>query len=711
MRTDAVLAGLDPEQRTAVTAPAGPVCILAGAGTGKTRAITHRIAYRTLTGEVSSRHVLAVTFTARAAAEMRARLGALGATGVQARTFHAAALRQVRYFAPRLLEGRQMPELLESKARMVGLAAARAGVRTDRTGARDLAGEIEWAKSSLVEPGEYAVAATKALREPPYEPAKVAEVFAAYETLKRRQGVIDFEDMLRAAVWGIEEHPDVAEEIRNQYRHFVVDEYQDVNPLQQRLLDAWLGGRDDVTVVGDASQTIYSFTGATSAYLIDFPRRLRNAVVVRLVRDYRSTPQVVGLANAVIRQARGSEARLRLELVGQRPPGAEPELKIFPDEAGEAAAGARRCRELISSGTSPSEIAVLFRTNAQSETYEEALAEAEVPYVVRGAERFFERPEIRQAMIALRAAVRSTPGETPLVPAVVDALAATGWAREQPPAGGAAREQWEALAALVALAEEYAKAPALVPIGEAGAVQRDVSLTEFNDELSRRAEQQHAPTVEGVTLASLHSAKGLEWDAVFLVGLSDGTLPTTYAKTPEQLEEERRLLYVGVTRARQWLWLSYGQARSAGGRARRPCRFLPQLERHSSTERAGDRSRKPDRRRPQVSSCRVCGATLLAGADRKLGRCPTCPSDLDEDLFERFQVWRKRTAEELKVPAYVVFTDATLVALAERRPSKPAELLAIAGIGPRKLGQYGDAVFALVGGASPDELVTKNFEN
>src|SRR3954469_17290740 len=314
-----VLAGLDPEQRRAVTAPAGPVCILAGAGTGKTRAITHRIAYRSLAGEINPRHVLAVTFTARAAAEMRARLATLGTEGVQARTFHAAALRQLRYFAPRLLEGRQMPELLESKARMVGLAAAKAGVRADRTGARDLAAEIEWAKSSLVEPGEYAVAATKALREPPHEPAKVAEVFAAYETLKRRQGVIDFEDMLRAAVWGIEEHPDVAEEIRNQYRHFVVDEYQDVNPLQQRLLEAWLGGRDDLTVVGDASQTIYSFTGATSAYLIDFPRQRREAVVVRLVRDYRSTPQVVGLANAVIRQARGSEAPLRLRLGGQPP--------------------------------------------------------------------------------------------------------------------------------------------------------------------------------------------------------------------------------------------------------------------------------------------------------------------------------------------------------------------------------------------------------
>ena len=706
-----MLAGLDPEQRTAVTAPAGPVCILAGAGTGKTRAITHRIAYRTLAGEISPRHILAVTFTARAAAEMRARLTALGATGVQARTFHAAALRQVRYFASRLLEGRSMPELLESKARMVGLAAARAGVRADRTGARDLASEIEWAKSSLIEPGEYAVAAAKAMREPPFEPAKVAEVFAAYESVKRRQGVIDFEDMLRAAVWGIEEHPDVGEQIRAQYRHFVVDEYQDVNPLQQRLLDAWLGDRDDLTVVGDASQTIYSFTGATSSYLIDFPRRRRDAVVVRLVRDYRSTPQVVGLANAVIRQARGSEARLRLQLVGQRPPGAEPELKIFPDEAGEAVAVARRCRDLIAAGTPASEIAVLFRINAQSEVYEEALAAAEVPYVVRGAERFFERAEVRHAMIAMRAAVRSTPGETPLVQAVVEALAATGWQRETPPSGGAAREQWEALAALVALAEEYSGNPAVEPIGQAGAVQRDVTLAGFTEELARRAEQQHAPTVEGVTLASLHSAKGLEWDAVFLVGLADGTLPTTYAKTPDQIEEERRLLYVGVTRARQWLWLSYGQARSPGGRPRRPCRFLPQLERTSPTERAIPQSRKPDRRRTQVSSCRICGATLLAGADRKLGRCPDCPSDLDEELFERLQAWRARTAAELKVPAYVVFTDATLVALAERRPAAPAELLAIAGIGPRKLGQYGAAVFALVGGASPDQVAAENFEN
>ncbi|WP_431900250.1 ATP-dependent DNA helicase UvrD2 [Micromonospora chalcea] len=698
-----VLAGLDPEQRSAVTAPAGPVCILAGAGTGKTRAVTSRIAYRALTGDIAGRHVLAVTFTARAAAEMRSRLTVLGVQGVQARTFHAAALRQVRYFAPRLLAGRAMPELLDSKVRVVTLAAAKVGLRADRAAARDLAAEIEWAKSSLVEPGEYVVAAAKALRETPYEPARVADVFDAYERLKRGNGVIDFEDMLRAAVWGIEEHPDVAEQVRNQYRHFVVDEYQDVNPLQQRLLEAWLGGRDDLTVVGDASQTIYSFTGATSSYLVDFPRLHRGATVVRLVRDYRSTPQVVGLANAVISQARGTEARLRLELHGQRRPGPEPELRIFTDEPAEANAVAARCRALVAGGTPAREIAVLFRTNAQSEAYEKALSEAGVPYVLQGAERFFERSEVRQAMIALRAATRSASVDTPLPAAVVEGLSAVGWAPDASPPGGAARERWEALAALVQLAEEYAADAEAEP-----------GLTGFTEELARRAAQQHVPTVEGVTLASLHSAKGLEWDAVFLVGLAEGTLPTTYAKTMEQVEEERRLLYVGITRAREWLWLSYATARSPGGRARRPSRFLPQLDRSGGGERAGGGgpARRAERRRPQVVSCRICGATLLAGADRKLGRCPTCPSDIDEELYERLRDWRQRVAGAQKVPAYVVFTDATLTALAERKPGRTEELVAIAGIGPRKVGLYGDTVLALVAGATVDEVCSqKTSEN
>ncbi len=682
---DRVLAGLDDEQRAAVTAPAGPVCILAGAGTGKTRAITHRIAYRALTGEIAARHVLAVTFTARAAAELRARLVGLGVDGVQARTFHSAALRQVRYFAPRVLAGRAMPELVESKARLVTLAAARAGLRADRTAARDLAAEIEWAKSSLVEPGEYEVAAAKAARDLPFEAAKVAEVFAAYEQIKRGNGVVDFEDLLRAAVWAIEEHPDVAEQVHAQYRHFVVDEYQDVNPLQQRLLDTWLGGRSDVTVVGDASQTIYSFTGASSTYLVDFPRRYRGATVIRLVRDYRSTPQVVGFANAIIRQARGAEARLRLELVGQRPAGPEPELRVLPDEPTEAAAVARRCAELIGAGTPAREVAVLFRTNAQSETYEGALAEAGVPYVVQGAERFFERAEIRQAMAALRGAVRSTPPEIPLADAVVLALEAVGWRPNEPPPGGAARERWEALSALAGLADEVGG-----------------TLEEFCDELTRRAAVQHAPTVDGVTLASLHSAKGLEWDAVFLVGLAEGTLPTPYAKTAEALEEERRLLYVGITRARQWLWLSYAAARSPGGRQRRASRFLPQ-----AGPAAGGRPAPPGQARPRavVVSCRVCGSALLSGPERKLGRCADCPSDLDDELHERLREWRVRVAAAQRVPAYVIFTDATLVAIAERKPARTEQLVEIAGIGPRKLGLYGEAVLALVDGAAVDELV------
>ena len=691
-----MLAELDEEQRAAVTAPPGPVCILAGAGTGKTRAITHRIAYRVLTGQIQTRHVLAVTFTARAAAQMRDRLARLGVAGVQARTFHAAALRQLRYFAPRLLDGRELPEVVESKARLVGLAAARSGLRTDRTGARDLASEIEWAKASLVEPDDYAVAAVKAGREPPFDPVKTAEVYSAYEQIKRNAGVIDFEDLLRAGVWAIEEHSDVADQVRAQYRHFVVDEYQDVNPAQQRLLQAWLGGRDDLTVVGDASQTIYSFTGATSNYLIDFAQRSRGTVV-RLIRDYRSTPQVVALANQIIQLARGEEARLRLELVGQRPPGPEPVLRAYADEPAEAAGVAARCTELIAGGTPPREIAVLFRTNAQSQAYEEALAEAAVPYVVRGAERFFERAEVRGAMVALRAATRTTPPEVPLREAVLAGLDAVGWRPDAPPPGGAARERWEALAALVNLAEEFDPGDA-----------QGRSLSDFCEELARRVALQHAPTVDGVTLASLHSAKGLEWDAVFVVGLVEGTLPTSYARTPDAVEEERRLLYVGITRARQWLSLSYAAARSPGGRQRRPSRFLPVDDAPAGRVPGGRReTRDADgtRRRLIAVPCRVCGATLTDAAARKLGRCATCPSTMDEELFARLREWRTAMATAQGVPAYVVFTDATLTALAERRPSASEQLTAIAGIGPRKLGLYGAAVLALIAGARPADVL------
>src|SRR5215217_2956934 len=368
---EAVLAGLDDEQRTAAQAVSGPICILAGAGTGKTRTITHRIAYGVHTGAYVPEQVLAVTFTARAAGELRGRLAALGVGGVQARTFHAAAMRQLRYFAPRVLGG-PMPGLVENKLRLVASAASRSRLSTDRTSLRDLAGEIEWAKTTLATPDDYPARARAAGREPPFEAAAVSRVYASYESAKQRDGALDFEDLLLVTAYALEEHPAVAREMRGQYRHFVVDEYQDVNPLQQRLLDAWLGGRAEVCVVGDPNQTIYSFTGANPDYLLGFADRYPDAAVVKLERDYRSTPQVVGLANRLIGMAPPRKGLPGLRLLGQRAEGPAPRFVEHPDEPAEAAAVAKACRELIDSGLPASELAVLFRINAQSQVYESA---------------------------------------------------------------------------------------------------------------------------------------------------------------------------------------------------------------------------------------------------------------------------------------------------------------------------------------------------
>jgi DNA helicase-2/ATP-dependent DNA helicase PcrA len=707
---DAVLEGLDPEQRAVATALSGPVCVLAGAGTGKTRAITHRIAYGVRAGILQPASVLAVTFTARAAGEMRGRLRQLGAGGVQARTFHSAALRQLQYFWPRAVGG-EMPRLLERKVQLVAEAGARSRIRLDRNELRDVTGEIEWCKVTQTVPEDYAAVAAKTRRDVPRDPAEVARIYTTYEQLKRDRGLIDFEDVLLLTVGVLQDRPDVADAVRSQYQHFVVDEYQDVSPLQQRLLELWLGGRPNLCVVGDASQTIYSFTGATPDFLLGFRTRHPDATVVKLVRDYRSTPQVVGLANGLLGQARGQAAAHRLELVSQREAGPDPTYTEYPDEPAEAEGAARRIKELIGSGVRPSEIAVLYRINAQSEVYEQALADAGVPYQLRGAERFFERPEVREAGLLLRGAARASTDpsdEAATIPQQVRAvLSSRGWASEPPTGSGAVRDRWESLAALVRLSEDFAVARPAAELGD------------FVAELDERANAQHAPTVEGVTLASLHAAKGLEWDAVFLVGLTEGTLPITFAKTDEQVEEERRLLYVGVTRARLHLSLSWALSRSPGGRGgRRPSRFLDGLRPGSAprgargagaggqggVERgAGGRSR---RRGPVL--CRVCGRTLSEAGEIKLMRCEDCPSDLDEALYERLRAWRAEQAKALGQPAYCVFTDKTLLAIAEVRPSDEQGLAAIAGVGARKIDKFGEDVLSLCNGVeydAPDEEV------
>ncbi|WP_173675260.1 ATP-dependent DNA helicase UvrD2 [Streptomyces sp. fd1-xmd] len=696
---DAVLLGLDPEQREVATTLRGPVCVLAGAGTGKTRAITHRIAYGVRSGQLMPASVLAVTFTNRAAGEMRGRLRTLGAGGVQARTFHSAALRQLQYFWPKAIGG-DVPRLLERKIQLVAEAGARCRIRLDRGELRDVTGEIEWAKVTQTVPADYPAAALKAGREAPRDMAEIAQIYGTYEQLKRDRAMIDFEDVLLLTVGILQDRHDIAEQIRGQYQHFVVDEYQDVSPLQQRLLDLWLGDRDSLCVVGDASQTIYSFTGATPDHLLNFRTRYPQATVVKLVRDYRSTPQVVHLANGLLKQAGGRAAEHRLELVSQRESGPDPVYAEYADEPAEAEGVARRIRDLIAAGVPAGEIAVLFRINAQSEVYEQALADAGVPYQLRGAERFFERQEVQKAVLALRGAARSG-GNDPLLEDLVDlpsqvraVLSSTGWTTEPPTGSGAVRDQWESVAALLRLAEDFAR------------TRPGATLAHLTVELDERRAAQHAPTVQGVTLASLHAAKGLEWDAVFLVGLTDGMLPITYAKTDEQVEEERRLLYVGVTRARLHLTLSWALSRTPGGRAsRRPSRFLNGLRPGSAAAagRAGSAGEAgaPRRGRRGPARCRVCGRTLTEAGELKLMRCEECPSDMDEGLYERLRDWRAARSKEQGLPAYCVFTDKTLMAIAEAAPSEAGELAMISGVGGRKLDRYGADVLAICTGQEP----------
>ncbi|WP_246561684.1 ATP-dependent DNA helicase UvrD2 [Streptomyces roseirectus] len=717
---DAVLEGLDPEQREVATTLRGPVCVLAGAGTGKTRAITHRIAYGVRAGILQPSSVLAVTFTNRAAGEMRGRLRQLGAQGVQARTFHSAALRQLQYFWPKAIGG-ALPRLVDRKFQLVADAALSCGLRLDRGELRDATAEIEWCKVTQTVPADYALAVAKATRDAPRDPAELAQIYAAYENTKRERGVIDFEDVLLLTVAVLQDRRDIADQVRAQYQHFVVDEYQDVSPLQQRLLELWLGERDDLCVVGDASQTIYSFTGATPDHLLDFRVRHPGATVVKLVRDYRSTPQVVHLANGLLSQAGGRAADHRLELVSQRAPGPEPAYTEYADEPEEAEGAARRIRDLLAAGVPAAEIAVLFRTNAQSETYEQALADAGIPYQLRGAERFFDRPEVRKAIASLRAAARFGGNDSALddavdLPSQVRAvLSGEGWTSAPPAGSGAVRERWESLAALVHLARDFT------------AARPDATLADLIAELDERTNAQHAPTVQGVTLASLHSAKGLEWDAVFLVGVAEGMMPISYARTDEQVEEERRLLYVGVTRARERLHVSWALARSPGGRpSRRPSRFLDGL-RPGSGGAAGrttgqgatggvergtsgisgtfgttaGRAGAPAvaaRRQRTPARCRICGRTLTDGGELKLLRCDDCPSDMDEGLYERLRAWREVQAKHAGQPAFCVFTDRTLVAIAETAPEEPGELARIPGVGQRKLNRYGTDVLAICAG-------------
>ena len=520
-----ILAALDSEQRAVATAVRGPVCVIAGAGTGKTRAITHRLAYAVDIGVVDPQRILALTFTARAAGEMRTRLRALGVPNVAARTFHAAALKQLMYFWPQVLGGR-FPALLTTKTGFLGEALNRANVSAVKNNAvlRDVAGEIEWAKVIGLAPDEYIKAVDDYSRpvrvsNNKVDATQIARVYEAYESLKKQERAIDFEDVLLLTVGMLEEEREVRDRVRDQYRYFTVDEYQDVSPLQQRLLDLWLGKRDEICVVGDPAQTIYSFAGATPSFLLNFTNKYPGAEVIRLSSGYRSTPEIINTANAVLRTA-----NLGHELDPMNGHGERPTAQGFRSESEEASSIVELIKADIASGLASNEIAILTRTNAQLDLIESALNQAGVENQVRNAERFFNRPEVREILTAIRSA--SVLSEGDWVSDLRDALKPFG--------------ESEYVRAFLQLARE---------LDSEGLT----SLRAFLREVEDRAEQNNPPVLPGVALATLHAAKGLEWPKVYVAGVSASVLP--WGNQP--VEEERRLFYVGITRAQKSLHITY----------------------------------------------------------------------------------------------------------------------------------------------------------
>jgi DNA helicase-2/ATP-dependent DNA helicase PcrA len=560
--SDRTLRGLDDRQLEAVTTLRGPVAVLAGAGTGKTRVITHRIAHGVDTGAYSPGRVMAVTFTAKAAGEMRGRLRALGVEGVSARTFHAAALAQLNYFWP-TVAGDSAPAIVDNKVRLLAHAADTIGLEPDVATLRDVAGEIEWRKVTMRSIEQYAAARPHGVGR--LDVSRVADLQRAYEKLKDQRRQLDFEDVLLACAGMLEAEPHVAASVHEQYRHFTVDEFQDVSPLQHRLLELWRGDRRDICVVGDASQTIYSFAGADARFLLDFAGTHEDARVVRLETNYRSDAAILAVANELMRDRPGALVLTAASGAAATTPAEPPTVTAYEDDAAEARGAAAAVAARIEAGVDPRRIAILYRAHAQSAELIRALADRGIAATVLGGKRFFDIPEVRQAVMALRGA-SVAPLESGFLDAVRDVLRSLGLTDEPPQAGGALRDSWEARAAILRLAEE-------APAG--------TTLREFTDELQARARAQHEPAMRTVTLATLHAAKGLEWDHVHLLGVAEGLLPIGYATTFEQVDEERRLAYVGITRAARTLSMSWAR----GARERQPSRFLREIG--TGTLRAG----------------------------------------------------------------------------------------------------------------------------
>ena len=616
MDESAILEGLNPEQRRAAEAVRGPVCILAGAGSGKTTTITRRIAWQVASGAVRSDQILAVTFTDKAAGEMRARLARLGVDGVEARTFHSAALSQLRR-----AKGDGPGRILSTKALLLRQIGNTLPPPYRFRPAGDLATEVEWAKNRRLTPQTYRGSLNG--HEPPIPDDLMAGVFREYERRKEASGAIDFEDLLELTVRLYEEDEWALAALRERYAAFTVDEYQDVNLLQQSLLELWLGERDDVCAVGDDYQSIYGFTGASPEWLLGLARRYPQATVVRLEENYRSTPQVLALANRLVPKLGGAEKSLR----ATRQEGPEPDLRGFESPEDEGTFVLERVRALHAEGVPYEEMAMLMRLNARSVDFEELFADARIPF--QGA-ALLSRDGARQLLKGLRGAgfgslaeeVRRVATQQGLVDPVPEKVGERELVRQAD------------LARLCKLAEEF----------------DDGSQTVEQWVEWLRARFAHG-SQGGVHLLTLHRAKGLEFDAVFLPRVEEKELPCKQAlRVPGQLDEERRLLYVGITRARKHLAVTW---------AGKPSRFLLELGVEAAPPAAARKARA---------------------------------QEPDDPTYQALKRWRLERSKADEIPAYVVFHNSTLAEIAERRPKTIAELSSVPGVGPAKLERYGPEV-------------------